>query len=184
MPYLYGMNTEQWKPVEGTNDAYFISDAGRLLCTNWKGTGQRRVMKPAKDAKGYLRTMIKYPDGYKTVKLHRLVAQAFIPNPDNMPQVNHLNFDPADNRVDNLEWTNNSGNIKHAVDAGRVVVPTYTDGIPGSRNGMSKLNEAQVKEIRAKYSPRKYTRRMLAEEYGVSEACIKDVLYRRWTHVQ
>lgn len=174
---------EQWKEVPGTNSAYFVSDHGRIMCTNWKGTGRREVMKPAKDAKGYLRTMLKYPDGYRTIKVHRIVAQAWIDNPHELPQVNHLNFDRCDNRVQNLEWCDGSRNTKHAVEAGRIKVPAYKEGVPGSRNGFAKLNEEQVIEIRQKFKPRVYTREMLAKEYGVSPHTIKDAILRRWRHV-
>lgn len=174
---------EQWRDVPDTNAAYFVSDQGRLMCTNWKGTGRREIMRPAADHKGYLRTMLKYPDKYRTVKVHRIVAQAWIDNPHGHPQVNHKNFTRSDNRVENLEWCTAQHNTKHAYDAGRITKPVYTDGMRGSRNGMSKLTEEKVREIRAKFKPRIYTRAMLAKEYGVGETCIKDVILRGWKHV-
>lgn len=174
---------EQWRPVQGTDEAYYVSNLGRIMCTNWKGTGRREIMKPAKDAKGYFRTMLKYLSGYRTIKVHRIVAQAWIENPSNLPQVNHLNFDRVDNRVENLEWCSASRNTKHAVEAGRIIVPVFRDGLQGSRNGGAKLNEQQVAEIRAKFKPRVYTREMLSKEYGVSPHTIKDAILRRWRHV-
>lgn len=174
---------EKWKPIAGTNDAYFVSDAGRIMCTNWKGTGRREIMRPAMDSKGYLRTMLKYEDKYRTVKVHRIVAQAWIPNPDNKPQVDHQNFDRADNRAVNLKWATPFENTMHSHNAGRIQMPKFSDGIPGSRNGQAKLNERQVAEIRAKFKPRIYTRQMLGAEYGVSPATIKDVILRSWKHV-
>lgn len=153
------------------------------MCTNWKGAGQVRVMKPALDKKGYLRTMLKYPNKYKTVKVHRIVAEAWIHNPDGLPQVNHKNGVKSDNRAENLEWTSGSANMKHAVRNGLVIVPVNRDGVRGSKNGFAKLTEDNVREIRAKFKPRIYTREMLGREYGVSPTTIKDVILRRWKHV-
>lgn len=184
MYYLRGMDVlYNVKPISGTNGAYFVSSGGHIVCTNWKGTGQRRIMKPAKDKKGYLRTMLKYPDGYRTVKVHRIVAQEWVDNPHGYDQVNHLNGVKDDNRAENLQWVTASGNMRHAVSMGLVSVPVFRDGVHGSRNGMAKLNEQQVNEIRAKFRPRIYTRAMLAAEYGVSEHTIKDAILRRWKHV-
>jgi hypothetical protein len=182
MCYLVGM--EQWKPITGTGDAYFISNMGRIMCTNWKGTGRKEIMKPAVDAKGYYRTMIKYADGkYRTIKVHRIVATEWIDNPMGKPQVNHINFDRTDNRACNLEWTTPRENSMHSYSAGRISKPICTNFVKGSRIGTSKLNEEQVLEIRAKFKPRIYTREMLAKEYGVAASTIKDVILRRWRHV-
>ena len=85
-----------------------------------------RILKPADNGAGYLSVLV----GYKTSKnnrkvgmrkyVHRLVAEAFIDNPDNLPQVNHKDFDKSNNCVENLEWTSRSDNIQHSHDNGKM----------------------------------------------------------------
>src|SRR3990167_419704 len=86
---LGSLENESWRYVAGTNNAYLISTQGRLLTRNWRDSGRDSMMKPAYDANMYLRTMIVRNGKARTIKLHRLVAEAFLPNPLNKPQVNH-----------------------------------------------------------------------------------------------
>jgi len=66
--------------------------------------GRVQVLKPAKNSDGYLNVHLYAGDGGKSIKVHRIVAAAFIPNPDNLPEINHKNEKKDDNRVENLEW--------------------------------------------------------------------------------
>lgn len=184
---LDSLPNEQWRYVAHTNNRYLISNMGRLLTTGYRGSKRCTIMKPAKDAHGYYRTMLLIDGKFKTIKLHRIVAQNWIDNPLNKLQVNHINFDRTDNRVDNLEWATPKENMMHSKINGRFSNNGNAYYLPlarGSKNGMSKLNEEQVKEIRQKFKPRIYTREMLAQEYGVSQHTIKDAILRRWKHVQ
>jgi len=184
---LESLENEVWKNCGGS---YYISNMGRLATSNWKNKNILRIMKPALDA-GYMKTVIVLNGEKKNVKIHRLVAQEFLPNLNNLPQVNHKDFNTKNNCVENLEWCTAKYNTIYSSNAGRL--HRFESGVSladefirrGELNGCSILTEKQVLEIRAKFKPRKYTREMLAKEYGVKACTIKDVILRRsWAHVK
>lgn len=111
------MEQEIWKDIKGYEGKYQVSNLGRirsLYYHNAKGVKRDGFLKPGTDCKGYLRCALSMNNNLVTFKVHRLVAKAFLPNPYNLPQVNHINGNKQDNRVENLEWVNNSTNQIHA----------------------------------------------------------------------
>lgn len=109
----------EWRPIKGFDSRYLISSDGAIVSNNYKCSGKSAELKPARDKKGYLRTMLLDDAGkYRTVKVHRLVANAFIDNPNDLPQVNHINGIKTDNRASNLEWVTNLENATHAIKNG------------------------------------------------------------------
>lgn len=100
-----------WKKLNILGKECFVSDTGIIKINN-------KIMKTHYSTNGYLYISICDSNKVKHFKVHRLVAQAFIPNPENKPQVNHIDGNKLNNCVNNLEWCNNSQNIKHAYDTG------------------------------------------------------------------
>lgn len=112
------MSNETWKPIEGTDGKYEVSNTGKVRSLNYLGHGSTRELSLAKDQKGYLRVRV-FKNGHGTMcKVHREVAKAFIPNPGNKPEVNHRDGNKENNHVDNLEWAASGENAAHAYRTG------------------------------------------------------------------
>lgn len=107
----------------------------------------------------------------KCFKIHRLVAEAFIPNPENKPQVNHIDGNKLNNSVENLEWVTHSENIQHAFDTG------LANALVGTNNSLSKLTNEQVLFIRQNYGL--ITKRKLATMFNVGMTTIHSVAHRK-----
>lgn len=187
MDNLQDLPNEIWKRIPGYS-LYEISNMGRIKTFNHMNKGKTAIMKPALDPNGYWRTMLKRDlDGkIHTIKVHRLVAITFIPNPENKPQVNHINGKRDDARLENLEWCTASENQKHSFRIG-------LHNLKGEKNPATNLTDEKVLEIRSKFTygikggrPVKgqVTRKMLAEEYGVGIHVIKNIVSgKNWKHL-
>lgn len=100
----------EWKLIEGFGGTYSVSNYGDV-----KNNRTGKLMKPRKNEKGYLHIGLTKNGKQKCMRVHRLVAQAFIPNPENKPQVNHIDFDRENNCVSNLEWSTVQENTQYSV---------------------------------------------------------------------
>ena len=111
------MIEEIWKDIEGYEGLYQVSSEGRIkslsrLTSNGRKIADR-ILTPYKNRDGYLQLKL-YKDGkYINHKIHRLVANAFIPNPENKPEVNHIDENKENNNVSNLEWVTRKENANH-----------------------------------------------------------------------
>ena len=94
-----------WRDIPNYEGLYQVSNTGRVRSLNYKHTGKTKVLKLCTNKKdGYKRAMLFKNGKYKVYLVHRLVAQAFIPNPNNYPIINHKDENPSNNYYENLEW--------------------------------------------------------------------------------
>jgi hypothetical protein len=177
--------SEQWKPVRDFEGLYEVSNLGRLRSLPREKRGRSdavyftkaRILEPCLHS-GYKATLLFRPGGARRHALvHRLVAEAFVPNPEALPQVNHINSRRTDNQASNLEWTDNKGNSDHARAAGRLVVTR------GEAYAHAKLTGENVLNIRL-LSGRGATNKEIAAMYRVTASLISLIVNRkRWAHV-
>jgi hypothetical protein len=149
------------------------------ICADGRVWSKRTVgfLKPT-IVRGYQQVCLSV-GGFKVKRaVHRLVAWAFIPNPEGKPQVNHRNGVKADNRVENLEWATCSENILHAFSTG------LNEGRKGEEHHAAKLTEADVIDIRTRYAAGGIFQRELADEFGLTPSTVGEIIRLEiWKHV-
>lgn len=127
---------ELWKDIDGYNGAYQISNLGNIQRIKRRlsysgGNGGRtiaeKLLAPVVGKTGYLAVFLTKNGKFYNHYIHRLVAAAFVPNPDNKRTVNHIDGDKSNNAADNLEWATHKENIKHAIDIGLRIYKTGAD---------------------------------------------------------
>lgn len=174
---------EIWKPIKGYEGLYEVSNLGRIKAFKKqvnKGKCNRsweeHCLNYGKDKSGYFRTNLSKNGTNKTVKVHRIVAQAFIPNPENKPTVNHKNGIKTDNRAENLEWATQSENMQHACD-------NQLKRNDGEHNSQSKLTWENVRYIRSVYKQKDplFGAIPLSKKFGVHRKTISRIAaYQYW----
>ena len=110
---------EIWKDIKGYEGKYQISNKGNIRSLNYRRTGKTKILQPGKDKDGYLLIGLRKDGKKKTYKIHRLVAEAFLENPNKKPQINHIDGNKQNNHISNHEWTTNKENMAHS----------YTNGL-------------------------------------------------------
>lgn len=151
--------------VESIEKGYFVSPKGNIY--NRHGN----LIKGAIDHCGYKHVIL----NRKNKRVHRLVAETFIPNPDNKPCVNHIDGNKLNNAVDNLEWCTHSENTKHAYDNG------LEEKQCGEKRHAHKLDWDKVKYIRQVYIKRSktFSAAALAKKFGVDRSTITAVIFNK-----
>jgi hypothetical protein len=170
---------EIWKDVPGYEEIYQVSNLGNVksidhYCKGRVGSGKQtgRTLKQHICYKGYSRVRLYLNKKSFTTGAHRLVAIAFIPNPLNLPQVNHINGIKADNKVENLEWCTNQYNQIHAVKNGLCNPNTC------EKHHMSKLKNEDVLKVRELHRIG-FKNSELAKDYDISQTAMSNILRRK-----
>lgn len=118
---------EEWRNVPGYEGLYEVSNLGRV-----KNIKTERILKPGKNNLGYLQVAL-YKNGLqKTVKVHRLVALAFLSNPQNLHEINHKDEDKTNNTVENLEWCTHEYNMNYGTRIERLYKPVLQFDLLGN----------------------------------------------------
>lgn len=176
---------EQWLPVDGFEGIYEVSNLGRLKscarARKTKGNGvaylPERIRIPNVKREGYAFFSLYKEAKYKVMYLHRIVAIAFIENPLNLQQVNHIDGDKLNNCASNLEWLSASDNCRHAIEEKLYVTAK------GESAGNAVLTEADVLEIR-RLAAAGVMQKDIAKNYSVKRQAITKIVNRqRWKHV-
>ena len=164
---LKKVKMEVWKKVV-ENDKYEVSNLG-----NVKSLHRGIILKQSTLTAGYKQVSLSKDGKVVSRLVHRLVAQAFLPNPEDKPEVNHINGVKTDNNINNLEWSTRSENQLHSITAG-------LRSAEGTKNSQAKLNDE--KALLIFNDTRMY--KEIAAEYSVSVGTICDIKRgRSWTHV-
>ena len=175
----------EWRDVVGYEEFYQVSNNGRIkrkehsviVWNRYKYSPRRykeKELKLSNDKDGYKLISLKG----KSKRVHRLVAEAFIKNPNNLSQINHKNGDKGDNRVENLEWCDQSKNQQHKYDELGSLGPV------GELNGNSKFDKDKVLHIKLLLEHSNLMQKDIAELTGVTPNYVSEIkLGRRWSHV-
>lgn len=172
------VTAELWEPVPGYENLYLVSDAGRVVSLErsvtvttrfgtYTRTQKRRLLKPVVDAHGYMRIVLVSESGQQEQrKLHRLVAEAFLPKPlMKNSTVLHLNDNKKDNRVTNLQWGSHNDNMLDMVSKGRQSIRR------GEESALSVLSSSQVREI-FDLAQRGVSSREIAAKFGIARGTV------------
>lgn len=134
------MSIENWKPIRGCEGHYMASNAGRVL--SCKPGMSERIMKQNIGTTGYWQVRLTMDGNGKGYKVHRLIAAAFIPNPENKPCINHIDGNRLNNALANLEWCTHKENQQHASKMGRCIFTEKHRVAIKKSNGKVILNQA------------------------------------------
>lgn len=174
--------TEIWCAIKGYEGSYAVSNHGRVksldrtvvMRNGISRTQKGCILKPSVNTQtGYESVCLWRDNAYDRATIHRLVAAAFVPNPDNKPEVNHIDSNRRNNHWSNLEWVTRQENILHGVEVGNI------------ENPAAKLTKKEVREIRSRRLNSGTKLKALARDYGVTESAISNIInHKTWTHVE
>ena len=170
---------EIWKQVVGYEGLYEVSNLGKIKSFYIS----KNILKNCAERDGYFVIGLNKKKKRKQFKVHRLVAQAFIPNLENKPCVNHIDNNPQNNNIFNLEWCTYKENTQHSLKQGRMVDMAKIRGETlGSKNPRALINEKQVLEIRSLVS--KMKQKDIANLFLLKIKTVSAIIRRQnWKHI-
>jgi len=164
---------EEWKVLDSFPN-YKISNTGKIISLKFN----KEIGKKSNYNNGYITVTLRGTNENKSLYKHRLVAQLFIPNPNNKPDINHIDGNKWNCSIDNLQWVTKSENTQHAVSNGLLKVR-------GSDNRQSILTEEDVVYIKKNYKPRIVTMKELADKFNVKTVTIDKIINGyNWKHIE
>ena len=170
---------EIWKDIQGYEGLYKVSSLGRIQSnhSNKKGEGWQ-FLDGSVDLKGYRRVSLYKNNNEISKKIHRLVLEVFLPNPENKKEVNHINGNKLDKRLENLEWATLQENMAHAFK--NKLIPV----MGGERNGQAKIKETDVIKIRSLYDSGTHYKQ-IAKMFNLSNCHIHKIVTKKlWKNVK
>lgn len=168
------MTEEIWRDIEGYEGLYMVSNMGKVKSLNYGNTGQEKNLKLIKDKDCYLQVHLCKNRKLNTFKVHRLVAAAFIPNPENKPCIDHVNTIRDDNRAINLRWCTAKENNNNPISRKRHINKSPVVGKIGKDNYNSKKvyqYSLDDKLIRKWYSMMDVQRELGFSYSAISQCC-------------
>jgi hypothetical protein len=165
---------EDWRPVVGWEADYSVSSLGRVRRDTASVRWPAGLIRPAMHPKGYLQVCLRVSPRKHTIRVHILVAAAFLgPRPDGLT-INHIDGNKLNNAVSNLEYVTQQRQIRHAFEHG-------LSRQDGEHNAIHVLTEAEVVWAREQYAALAVTQQELANRFGVDRTTIRDMLHgRNW----
>lgn len=188
---------EIWKAIKDYEGLYEISNLGRIKSLKriekFYHNNNDKILIRSKCSNGYLKIVLSKNNLHKNYMIHRLVAEAFIPNPENKPTVNHKDGNKQNNCVDNLEWATYSENIQHAYNLGLNYSSDKLKGRAGKLSKMSKsvyqIDRNKNKILNQYYSVREAERQTKIKAQSICNCCnnkksCKTAGGYKWCYVQ
>jgi hypothetical protein len=164
---------EIWKDIKGYEGLYQVSNMGRVKSMKWN---KERILKVITNRKGYSQVHLSKNGLQIKLLIHRLVAEAFILNPHNLPNVLHGDDNPANNCVENLRWGTQKENIEDRNNKGRQA--------KGLSHGSAILTEQQVLEIKNLRSSTGWGYRRISKHLKFPLQAVSGILYKNtWSHI-
>ncbi len=187
-PNISTMKNEIWKPVKGYESMYEVSNYGRCRSLDRQVNSKHgtrtvygQILRPDLSNNGYLRYSFSRSQNRCKISAHRLVAKHFIPNPENKPQVNHIDSDKTNNHVDNLEWVTMSENMKHDYKHNSRTSPY----VKGEKHFNAKLTKKDVVKIKQLLNDSELNQSDIADKFNVCPSHISDIKReKRWAHIE